>query len=59
MILLVTPLAFLMRVPYLVPVVCGLALNPIAAIPVIFGAIIYYMIDCVRTSAAAISGQTA
>lgn len=56
MILLVTPLAFLMRVPYLVPVVCGLALNPIAAIPVIFGAIIYYMIDCVRTSAAAISG---
>lgn len=54
--LLLTPLAFLLKVPYVVPVVCGLILSPLAVVPVAFGTIVYYMIEYVKTSSAAISG---
>ena len=37
------------------PVACALVLGPISAVPVVFGTIIYYMIECVRTSATAIT----
>lgn len=53
--LLVTPVAFMLHIPYVVPVACALVLGPISAVPVVFGTIIYYMIECVRTSATAIT----
>lgn len=55
LLLLVTPVAFMLHVPYVVPVACALVLGPISAVPVGFGTIIYYMIECVRTSATAIT----
>lgn len=55
MVLLLTPLAFFLHVPYVAPIVCGLILSPAAAIPVVFGTIIYQMIMCVKNSAAAIT----
>lgn len=55
MVLLLTPLAFFLHVPYVVPIVCGLTLSPAAAIPVVFGTIIYQMLLCVKNSAAAIT----
>ena len=55
LLLLVTPVAFMLHVPYVVPVACALVLGPISAVPVVFGTIIYYMIECVRTSATAIT----
>lgn len=56
LVLMLTPIAFMLHIPYVVPVVCGLAMTPIAAIPVAFGTIAYYMILCVKKSSAAITG---
>ena len=55
LVLLITPIAFMLHIPYVVPVVCGLAMTPVTAVPIAFGTIIYYMILCVKNSAAAIS----
>lgn len=55
LLLLITPLAFMLNIPYVVPVACALVLGPISAVPVVFGMIIYYMIECVKTSATAIT----
>lgn len=54
-ILLITPLAFWLHIPYVIPVACGLALTPVAAVPVSFGTIAYYMLSYVKDSAAALS----
>lgn len=55
LVLLVTPIAYMLHIPYVVPVVCGLAFGPVISIPVIFGTIIYYMIHFFKNSASAIS----
>lgn len=56
LILLIVPVAFMLKVPYVVPIACGLAMTPVTAIPIVFGTIVYYMIVCVKDSAAAITG---
>ena len=56
LILMITPVAFMLHIPYVVPVVCGLAMTPVSIIPIAFGTIVYYMILCVKNSAAAITG---
>lgn len=55
LLLLLTPLAFMLHIPYVVPVACALVLGPVSAVPVVFGTVIYYMIECVKTSATAIT----
>lgn len=56
LILLLVPVAFMLKVPYVVPIACGLSMTPVTAIPIVFGTIVYYMIVCVKESAAAITG---
>lgn len=53
-ILLVTPLAFVAKMPVLVPVVFGLIGTPTCIIPMTFGAIIYSMIAYVKSYAAVV-----
>lgn len=53
-ILLVTPLAFVAKMPVLVPVVFGLISTPTCIIPMTFGAIIYSMIAYVKSYAAVV-----
>lgn len=55
-ILLLVPLTFFLNVPYVVPIALGLYMSPIAAIPLVFGTIIFYMLNAVKTSITAISG---
>lgn len=55
LILLATPIAYMLHIPYVVPVVCGLVFGPVIAIPVVFGTILYYMISFLKNSASAIS----
>ena len=55
LVLLITPIAFMTHVPYVVPVVCGLAMTPVSVVPIAFGIIVYYMIFCVKNSSAAIT----
>ena len=44
MILILVPLAFFLKIPYVMPIVVGLVCAPTAIVSVVFGTIIYYML---------------
>jgi len=54
--LFLTPLAFLLRIPYLVPLSMGLLGTPVAAVPVACGTVCYYLIHYLRLNTAVLSG---
>ncbi len=56
MILLMTPLAFLFRIPYVIPVIYGLIGTPVYLVPVACGTIVYFMLHLVSGSATAFKG---
>ena len=61
LLILLTPLAFLFHIPYVIPVAFGLVGAPSSVVAIICGTIVYYMIDYVKTSASALEsgGATA
>ncbi len=61
LVILLTPLAFLFHIPYVIPVAFGLVGAPSSVVAIICGTIVYYMIDYVKTSASALEsgGATA
>lgn len=50
-VLLLTPIAFSMRVPVLIPIVFGLVGGPVYAVPITFGIAVYYMVTYVKSYA--------
>lgn len=54
-VLVLVPVLFWLKIPYLAPLVLGLVGSALSAIPVSFGVILYYMIQAVRQNAAALS----
>lgn len=44
MVLLLTPIAFVLQIPYVMPVVLGLIAAPFVSVPMTFGAVIYYLL---------------
>jgi len=46
---LLMPIAFLLKVPMLVPIVCGLLFAPVSGAAVVLGSMFYYMLDCVTS----------
>lgn len=50
LIVLLTPLAFFLKVPYIIPVACGLVATPISLVPISCGTIVYYMLEYVKKS---------
>ena len=54
-ILVLVPLLFWLRMPYLVPFILGLSATALSAVPAGFGTIIYYMITAVKQNAAALT----
>ena len=46
LILLIVPVAFMLKIPYVVPIACGLVMTPVTAVPIVFGTIVYYMCFC-------------
>ena len=57
-IILLTPLAFMFHLPYVIPVAFGLVGMPASVIPIICGTIVYYMLDYVKASASSLkSGE--
>ncbi|MBS4980642.1 MAG: hypothetical protein KHZ72_04650 [Lachnospiraceae bacterium] len=58
MILLLTPLAFLFKVPYIIPIVYGLIGTPVYLVPVVCGTVVYFMLHFVVASATAFKGGT-
>lgn len=55
LVLVLTPLLFLIKVPYVMPVVMGLLGTPVSVIPVGCGVVIYYLLMTVSGSASTIS----
>lgn len=56
MVLILTPLAFFCRVPYLVPLLVGATLTPASVVSVGFGVFLYYAISYVHINSAGING---
>ena len=54
-ILVIVPLTYFLHIPYIIPVALGLYMSPVAAIPVAFGTIVFYMLSAVKNSFTAIS----
>lgn len=54
-IVLLVPLAFFFKAPYIVPIGLGLAATPVTIVPLIFGTIVYFMIHYIKSSATAIA----
>ena len=57
--LVVTPLLFMLKIPYAVPLVVGLAGGIISIIPVSCGILIYYIISYVKQNAGTLTGESA
>ena len=57
--LVVTPLLFMLKIPYAVPLVVGLAGGIISFIPVSCGIFIYYIISYVKQNAGTLTGESA
>ena len=50
-VLLLTPIAFSMHIPVLIPIVYGLIGGPACAVPIVFGVMVYYMVTYVKSYA--------
>ena len=54
--LIITPIAFVLKVPYVVPLAMGLMGTPAAAIPVACGTIVYYLLHYMKLNTTMLSG---
>ena len=57
LIVLLTPIAFVMKVPYIIPVACGLLSAPISFVAIACGTIVYYMMEYVKKASAGMKGE--
>lgn len=57
--LLLTPLSFLVGIPYVMPIAAGLLFAPMAAVPVAFGAVIYYVLSYITANETMFGGGEA
>lgn len=55
LLLLITPIAYMLKIPYAVSIVCGLLFGPSITVPVVFGTMIHYMLQFMKTSASAVA----
>lgn len=56
-VVILTPMLFAMKLPYVMPIAVGLLGTPVSLIPVAFGTVIYYYLSHVMASATAIGSM--
>lgn len=56
--LLLTPIMFLFKIPYIIPFIVGLSLTPISVIPVSCGIFLYYLLMYVKQNAGGLTNDT-
>ena len=59
LIVLLTPLAFVLKIPYVIPIACGLVAAPVSLVAIACGTIVFYMMEYVKKSAASFEGAGA
>ena len=57
LLVLLTPIAFFLKIPYVIPVACGLVLSPVSLVAVVSGTIVFYMLEYVRKNASSLEGS--
>lgn len=53
--LVLIPMAFFLKIPYVIPIAAGLVCTPVSIVSVSFGTIIYFMLDVISKNSAAIN----
>lgn len=56
-VLLLTPLAFALKIPYAVPLVAGLVGGPVTALPVGCGVVVYYLTEVLKANTSMLSNS--
>ena len=56
--LVLIPLAFFLKMPYVVPIAAGLICTPVSIVSVVFGIVLYYMINVISQNATVISNMS-
>ena len=56
-VVLITPLAFVFQIPYVIPIACALVSGPATIIAILCGMVVFYMMQYVKTAAAAVQGS--
>ena len=56
---LITPLLFILRIPYAAPILAGLLGNPLSAVTVACGVIVYYLVSYMSMNASLLSASAA
>lgn len=59
LIVLLTPIAFAFKIPYVIPVAFGLVSAPVSLVAVACGTVVFYMLKYVKSTAAVIEGSGA
>lgn len=57
LLVLLTPIAFFLKIPYVIPIACGLVLSPVSMVAVACGTIVFYMLEYVRENASSLEGS--
>ncbi|MEG0720280.1 MAG: hypothetical protein RR446_00735 [Lachnospiraceae bacterium] len=55
-VVLLTPIAFMLKIPVAIPIIFGLIGSPIYIVPITCGTMIFYMMDYVKSNVTAITG---
>ena len=60
-VVLLTPIAFVLKIPFLVPVACALIYTPVSLVPISCGTVVFYMVEYLKktSSASKASGSKA
>lgn len=56
--LIIIPMAFFLKIPYVIPIAAGLVCTPVSIVSVTFGTIIYYMIKVIGDNTVALNNMS-
>lgn len=56
--LVLIPLAYFLKIPYVIPMAVGLVCSPVSIVSVAFGTVLYYMIDVISNNSTVITNSS-
>lgn len=57
-VLVLMPVLFVMKIPYVMPIALGLVATPVTAVPLIFGTVVYYLLHYIAQYGANVAAAT-
>lgn len=59
LLVLLTPVAFMLKIPYVIPIACALVLGPVTIVAIMLGTVTFYMLEYVKKAAPALQNEVA